>query len=205
MGAFGSGIPGDLSGGLPGGLPYKGIARGSVGWSIGFSVLLIVLGLVALAAPLLAGVVVETLIAWLLIFGGIGHFVLAWHVRGAGSHLWEFLVGVAYIAAGIFLLVHPLAGLVSLTLFLGAYLMIKGIFELIAGFTVRGVSGGVWLFVDAIVSMILAGFIWLHLPSTAEWAVGTLLGVAILFSGISRLALALAARRSHSPLIASSL
>ena len=183
------------------GLPVRGISRGSVGWSIGFSVLLIVLGLVALATPFIAGVVIETIVAWLLIFGGIGHFVLAWHVRGAGSHIWEFLVGLAYIAAGVFLFLHPVAGLVSLTLFLGAYLMIKGIFELIAGFTVRGVSGGGWIFVDAVVSIILAGFIWLHLPSTAEWVVGTLLGVAILFSGISRLALALAARRTHAALV----
>ncbi len=169
-----------------------------MGWSIGFSILLIVLGLVALAAPLIAGVVVETLIAWLLIFGGIGHFVLAWHVRGAGHHVWEFLVGLAYIAAGVFLLLHPVAGLVSLTLFLGAYLLMKGILELVAGFTARGAVGGIWIFVDAVISIVLAVFIWLHLPSTAEWAVGTLLGIAILFSGISRLGLALAARRSHA-------
>ncbi len=183
------------------GLPVRGISRGSVGWSIGFSVLLIVLGLVALATPFIAGVVIETIVAWLLIFGGIGHFALAWHVRGAGSHIWEFLVGLAYIAAGIFLFLHSIAGLVSLTLILGLYLFLKGVFELIAGFTVRGVAGGGWIFVDAVISIILAGFIWLHLPSSAEWVVGTLLGVAILFSGISRLALALAARRSHAALV----
>lgn len=182
-------------------LPTRGIARESVNWSIGFSVLLIVLGLVALAVPFVAGVVIESIIAWLLIFGGISHFLLAWHVRGAGSHLWEFLVGVAYIAAGIFLFVHPVAGLVSLTLFLGAYLFIKGVFELIAGFAVRRVVGGGWIFVDAVISIILAVFIWFHLPSSAEWVVGTLLGVAILFSGISRLALGLAARRSHAALV----
>lgn len=188
-------------GSLSTGLPTRGIARGSVGWSIGLSILLIVLGLVALAAPLVAGVVVETIIAWLLIFGGISHFVLAWHVRGAGSHVWEFLVGLAYLAAGIFLLLHPVAGLVSLTLFLGAYLLIKGIFELIAGFTIRRVAGGTWLFVDAVISIILAIIIWLHLLTSAEWVVGTLLGVAILFSGISRLAMALVARRTHAAVV----
>ena len=180
------------------GLPVRGIARGSVQWTIAFSVLLIVLGLVALAAPLIAGVLVESVIAWLLLFGGIGHLVLAWHVRGAGAHLWEALIGLAYIAAGIFLFLHPLAGLVSLTLFLGAYLLIKGIFELIAGFSVRRIAGGNWLLLDAAVSIILAGFIWLHLPYAASWVVGTLLGVSILFSGISRLVLALAARRTHA-------
>lgn len=179
-------------------MPIRGIRRESVGWSVAFSIFLIVLGLVALAAPFVTGVIVESIVAWLLIFAGISHLVLAWHVRGAGAHVWEALIGLAYIVAGVVLLRHPLAGLVSLTLFLGAYLLIKGIFELIAGFAVRGVAGGIWLFIDAIVSILLAGFLFLHLPTTAEWAVGTLLGVAILFSGISRLGLSLSARRAHA-------
>lgn len=187
--------------GLGSTLPARRIARESVGWSIALSILLIIAGLIALAAPLLAGVLVETVIAWLLIFGGIAHLVLAFHVRGAGAHLWEALIGVLYIIAGLFLFLHPLAGLVSLTLFLGAYLLMKGIFELIAGFTLRGVAGGGWLFLDAIISIILALFIWLHLPYAASWVIGTLIGVAILFSGISRLALALAARRAHALVI----
>lgn len=180
------------------GLRVRSIARESVGWSIALSVLLIVAGLIALAAPLLAGVLVETVIAWLLIIGGIAHLVLAFHVRGAGAHLWEALIGIAYIIAGVFLFLHPLAGLLSLTLVLGAYLLIKGVLELIAGFTLRGVAGGGWLMIDAAISIILAVFIWMHLPYAAEWAIGTLLGVAILFSGISRLAMALAARRMHA-------
>ena len=178
-------------------LPNRHIHRDSVTWTIAFSILLIVLGLAALALPFLAGVAVEAIVAWLLLFGGIAHLVLAFHVRGAGAHLWEALIGIAYLVAGVFLFLHPLAGLISLTLFLGAYLLMKGLFELVAGFTLRGVQGGTWLFIDAVISIILAVMIWAHLPSAAAWAIGTLLGVGILFSGISRLAFALAARRAH--------
>jgi len=163
----------------------RGIARESVSWSIGLSVLLILIGLFALAAPLLAGVAVTTFVAWLLILGGCGHLALAWHVRGAGASLWETLIGLVYIAIGVFLLMHPLAGLVSLTLGLAAYLLAKGIFELAMGLRLRPVPGSGWL----------SAMIWWHLPSTAGWVVGTLVGFAILFSGISRLALALAARK----------
>ncbi len=188
------------------GLPLAGtgriIHRSSVGWTIAFSILLIVLGLVALALPFLAGVAITAIVAWLLLFGGIAHLVLAFHVRGAGSHLWEALIGVAYIIAGVFLFLHPVAGLVSLTLFLGAYLFVKGIFELIAGFSTRGVPGRGWLFFDAVISILIAALIWSHILSAAAWAVGTLVGVAILFSGISRLAFAFAARRTHAALAA---
>jgi uncharacterized membrane protein HdeD (DUF308 family) len=177
------------------GFPGRGIARESIGWSIAFSVLLIIVGLFALASPLIAGVAVTALLAWLLIIGGIAHFVLGWHERGAGAHIWEFLVGVAYIVAGVYLLMRPLVGLAGLTVFLGGYLIVKAIFDLVMGFRLRGVRGSGWMFFDALITLVLAAMILYHWPSSTTWAVGTLVGVAILFTGISRFAFALAARR----------
>lgn len=173
----------------------RGIARASIGWSIALSVVLILAGLVAILAPLLAGVALTAILGWLVILVGAGHLWLAWHVRGAGAHLWEALIGLAYLVAGIFLLVHPVAGLVGITAILGAYLLVRGIFELIAAFSMRGVGGRGWLLFNGAISLILAFMIWRHLPYSADWFLGTLLGFAILFTGISRLALALTARR----------
>ena len=173
----------------------RGIARESIGWSIALSAVLIVAGLFAILAPLLAGVALTGILGWLLILVGAGHLWLAWHVRGAGAHLWEAIIGLAYIVAGIFLLFHPIVGLVGITAILGAYLLIRGIFELTAGLTMRGVGGNVWLVVNGAISLILAFLIWRHLPYSADWFIGTLIGFALLFTGISRLALALTARR----------
>ena len=173
----------------------RGIARESIGWSIALSVVLILAGVFAILAPLLAGVALTGILGWLLILVGAGHFWLAWHVRGAGAHLWEAIIGLVYVVAGIFLLVHPVAGLIGITAILGAYLLIRGIFELIAGLSMRGVGGSTWLLINGAISLILAFLIWRHLPYSAEWFLGTLLGFAILFTGISRLALALTARR----------
>jgi len=173
-----------------------GIEEKSVRWTIAISCLLILLGLFALFAPFFAGVVVEAVVAWLLIFGGGVHLWLAWHVRGAGAHIWEILVGFAYIVAGVFLLFHPLVGLLSLTLILAIYLFIKGVFEFAMAVRVRPLPGHGWLFADAVISIVLAVLIAWHFPGTAEWVVGTLVGVAILFSGVSRLALGLSARKA---------
>ena len=175
----------------------RGIQRESVGWSIGLSVVLIVLGLLALAAPLAAGVAVNVVIAWMLLVAGVGHLLFAWHIRHAGGLATEILVGVAYVVMGLYLLNHPLVGLIALTVVLGIYLTAKGIIEVAGWARLRGVTGGSWLLVDGVVSLVLAGLIWWHLVGTATWVVGTLVGFAILFSGISRLMLALSARRSH--------
>lgn len=173
----------------------RGIARESVGWSIGLSIVMIVVGLLALAAPLAAGVAVTGVVAWGLLILGILHLWFAWHTRGVGALVWEVLIGAAYLFAGVFILTHPLAGLVTLTLLLGSYLLIKGVVEIIGGFSTRGVPGSGWLLIDGVISLILSAMIWFHLPSTAVWVIGTLIGFSILFSGLSRLFLSLAARR----------
>lgn len=178
--------------------PVLAIARESAGWTIAIGVLLIIIGLFALMAPLIAGVAVTVLLGWLLILGGVAHLIVSWHLRHAGGLIWELLIGLAYIVIGVFLLAHPVAGLVALTAFLGCYLLIKAIFELIMWFRLRRVHGGGWVLFDAIVSLLLSALIWLHLPNSATWVIGTLVGFGILFSGISRLVLGMHAKRLTS-------
>ena len=72
----------------------------SVGWSIGLSVLMIVAGILAIASPLRAGIAVNVLVAWLLVFSGCAHLVFAWYTRSAGGILWELVLGILYIFIG---------------------------------------------------------------------------------------------------------
>ncbi len=57
------------------------IVKKSVGWSIGLSVLMILAGFLAIAVPQAAGIAVNLLVAWLLVFSGAAHLVFAWHTR----------------------------------------------------------------------------------------------------------------------------
>jgi uncharacterized membrane protein HdeD (DUF308 family) len=174
--------------------------RKSVGWSIGLSVLMIVAGILAIASPLAAGIAINLLVAWLLVFSGGAHLVFAWYTRSAGGFLWELLVGILYIFIGVYLLVHPVAGLASLTIALAIYLLLEAILEFVLGFTLRPLPGSGWLLFDGIVTLILAVLIWRTWPSSTGWVIGTLVGISMLFSGTSRLILSLAARRFTSKL-----
>ena len=73
------------------------IVKKSVGWSIGLSVLMILAGFLAIAVPQAAGIAVNLLVAWLLVFSGAAHLVFAWHTRTTGGILWELLVGILYV------------------------------------------------------------------------------------------------------------
>jgi uncharacterized membrane protein HdeD (DUF308 family) len=171
------------------------IQRSSIGWSIGLSILMIVAGLAAIAFSPLAGIATEVLVAWLLVISAGFHFVLAWHTRQTRGLLWELLLGVVYAVAGIYLLLRPMAGLVALTLALAIYRFVESALEFALAFRLRPMAGSGWLLVDAIVTLLLAFMIWRTWPWSTVWAIGILVGVSMLFSGISRLMLALATRQ----------
>jgi uncharacterized membrane protein HdeD (DUF308 family) len=171
------------------------IVKGSVGWSIGLSVLMIVAGLLAIVVPPAAGVAVIFIVAWLLVFSGVAHFVFAWHTRTTGGFLWELLLGIAYVFIGIYVLMHPAAGLASLTLALAIYLFVEGILELVLGFLRKAMPGSGWLLFDGVITLILGIMIWRTWPLSTEWVIGTLVGASMFFSGVCRLMLSMAARR----------
>jgi len=174
---------------------FVGIAKQSVGWAIALSVLLIVAGILAIVVPPAAGIAVAVLVAWLLVLGGVAHLALAWHIRSTGGLIWEVLVGLLYLAVAVYILVWPVAGLASLTLLLACYLFVKGILVLILAFRIRPLRGSGWLFFDGVAALILGAMIGLSWPSSSEWAIGTLIGISMLFAGATRLPLAIEARR----------
>jgi uncharacterized membrane protein HdeD (DUF308 family) len=180
--------------------PAATFVKKSVGLSIALSVLMIVAGFVAIASPALAGVAISVFVAWVLIFSGCMHLVFSWSTRTSGGFLWELLVGILYLVIGVYLLRQPVAGLQSLTLALAIYLFVEAVLEFALGFAVRPARGSGWLLFDGVVTLILALMIWKTWPSSSAWAIGTLVGVSMLFSGTSRLMLSLAARSATSKL-----
>ena len=175
-------------------MSVAGFVKKSVGWSIALSVLMIVAGILAIASPLAAGLAVNIIVAWLLVFSGAVHLVFAWYRPSTGGLIWEVLVGILYVFIGGYLLMHPVTGLASLTIALAMYLFLEAILEFVLGFTLRPLPGSGWLLVDGIVTLILAVMIWRTWPSSTGWVIGTLVGISMLFSGTSRLMLSLAAR-----------
>src|SRR6202022_4986043 len=77
------------------------------GWSIFLGVLLLVAGFLAIIAPFFAGIAASVFFGWLVLFAGVAHLVYAWSERGAGSVIWQILVGNVYLIAGIYMLLLP--------------------------------------------------------------------------------------------------
>jgi uncharacterized membrane protein HdeD (DUF308 family) len=165
-----------------------------LGWSIVLSVLLIVAGILAIIVPQASGIAVTILVGWLLALCGAALMAYAWHAHRGSGLFWGILLGLVYIAAGGYLLVHPMAGLKSLTLVLAAYLFAESILEFILAFQLRPMTGSGWLLMDGIVTLILGIMIAWTWPGSTPWVIGTVVGISLLFSGVARLTISLAAR-----------
>jgi uncharacterized membrane protein HdeD (DUF308 family) len=171
------------------------IVRHASTWSIIWGVLLIVFGVLAIGSPLLAAVAVSAVIAWLIILAGVVHLILAFHVHRAGSMIWKLLVGLAYLFFGVYLLMHPVLGVASLTLVLASLFLIEGILAIMMFFQMRSMRGSGWMLGDGIITLLLGLLIYLQWPSSSMWAIGTLVGVTITISGVTRVMFSFAVRK----------
>jgi uncharacterized membrane protein HdeD (DUF308 family) len=54
-----------------------------------------------------------------------------------------------------------------------------------------------WMLISGIIDLVLAVMIWAGLPTTAEWALGLLVGINMVFGGTALIAMAMHARNSN--------
>ncbi len=172
------------------------MVRHASGVSILWGVLLIILGAAAIASPFLAAVAVNAAIAWLIVLAGAVHLVLAFRAHGAGSMVWKLLVGIAYLCFGVYVIAHPVLGVVSLTLLLASLFVIEGILDVVLFVKMRPIQGSTWVLLDGIVSLLLGVMIYMQWPSSSAWAIGTLVGVSLIFSGVARVMMSWAVRKA---------
>jgi len=154
-------------------------------------------GIAAIAVPAIASLTIAIFIGWVLVFASAVMGARAVAVRGQRR---EFLLRLAEalltLAAGVCILLFPLTGVLTLTFFLTAWFLASGALQLYGAWRMRGLPGAGWLGLDGALSVLLGILIAVELPSSAAWAVGLLVGVNLLFWGVSALIAARALKRA---------
>jgi uncharacterized membrane protein HdeD (DUF308 family) len=164
-------------------------------WSTVWGILLIITGVLATGWPFFTAVAVSRIIAWLIVFAGVYHIIYAFHAKTVGSLVWDILVGLAYLAVGIYAIAHPLIAVSSLTVLLAGLFFVEGVLDIIGYFQMRHRRGAGWILLDGIVTAFVGALIWPHWPSSSLWALGTFVGVSMIVSGVARVMMSLASRR----------
>jgi uncharacterized membrane protein HdeD (DUF308 family) len=162
-------------------------------------IVLAILGLAAIIVPPLASLAVAIYLGWMFLIMGILGLVMTFWARGMPGFWWSLISAVLAIAAGAILLARPIQGVLTLTIVVGVYFLAEGVATIMYALEHRRELSGRWslLVVSGIVDIIISGLIITGLPSSAEWAIGLLVGINLLFGGASMIGMALAARHGQ--------
>lgn len=159
-------------------------------WLMIYGVLLIVLGLFAVAMPYVATTAVELFVGWLLVISGVVGIIASFSSgQSTPGFWWNLLVAILYLLAGVALLWHPIAGALTLTLILAAYLIAGGITKIVMSVNMRSTipKAWGWMLFSGLVDIALAALILSGWPGSAAWVIGLLVGINLLFTGVALL------------------
>ncbi len=163
-------------------------------------IVLVVLGVLAVLVPMVATIAVAILIGWLFFISGIVGLITTFMMRNAPGFWWSLLSAALGIIVGVVLLSRPVLGAISLTLLLTAFFIIEGVASIMYAMEHKKELTGrwTWMLVSGIVDLFLAVIILTGLPGTAAWALGLLVGINMLFGGMSLIGMALHAHSSDT-------
>lgn len=167
------------------------------GIAIGIS--FIVLGIFAISMPLFTTLLVQQFIGFLLLFASIFHGVNTFQMRGAWNVVSQLLMALVCFAAGYYLLAFPIRGALTLTTFLAAFFLVKGMFKTLEAIGMRGVKGWGWILMEGFSSLVVAYLILSGFPDSAVWAVGLIVGIDLIISGISAINLTTFTKNYFTP------
>lgn len=144
-----------------------------------------IIGILAIIFPFITTLTVEFMVGWLLVLAGLIGFGSSFTVEGTGPFFGRLLLSLLYFGLGLYFLTHPAAGIVVLTIVLAALFLIDGAVQLTYAFEMRQRGGWFWMLLSGLVSIIVGLLIAGGLPGTSLFALGILIGVSFLSTGIA--------------------
>ncbi|MBR0705690.1 MULTISPECIES: HdeD family acid-resistance protein [Bradyrhizobium] len=163
-------------------------------------ILLATLGIAALIVPPLASLATAIFLGWVLLISGIGGLIVTYWARTSPGFWWSLISAALAVLAGMLLLARPMQAVLTLTIVLGAYFLAEGVATIMYALEHRRELNGrwSWLLISGLVDIAISFMVITGLPSSAEWAIGVLVGINLLFGGAILIGMALAARNSNT-------
>ncbi len=152
------------------------------GWFLVLGLVFIALGILSIIASTFVTLISVIFLGSLLTIGGILQTGYAFWLRKWSVFFTSLLAGIVYIIAGVFLLMHPLAGAISLTLFLAIFYIIGGIFRIASSVYLR-FDQWQWACFSGFIKFLLGVLILQQWPSSGLWIIGLFIGIDFLFFG----------------------
>lgn len=163
------------------------------GWFLALGILFVILGFLAIGGAGLVTLSSMIFLGSLLLIGGLVQVAYTFTLKQWSGFFLSLLAGILYAVVGLFMILHPAASALSLTLLLAAFYSIGGIFRIIAAASIRFEHWG-WAVLSGLIMLILGILIWMGWPDTGLWVIGLFIGIDLIFYGWFWILLSLTAR-----------
>ena len=87
------------------------------------------------------------------------------------------------VIVGVYLIVEPHNGTLTLTLVLGIYFLFMGLTRVAVAFVGRGQQGAGLVGLSGVCGLLIGILVLAKFPSSADWAIGLLVGIDLIFAG----------------------
>lgn len=99
-----------------------------------------------------------------------------------GSVVLRLVWALFTVIVGIYLIVEPDSGTLTLTLVLGLYFLFMGITRIAVAFAARGRQGAGLVALSGIAGLLVGTLVLAKLPESSDWAIGLLVGIDLIFA-----------------------
>lgn len=160
-----------------------------------WGIVLLLLGIAAICASTVATLISVVILGFFIFFGGAIILIdtLTFWWGKWGGFLLHSLAAILYLIVGLILIMNPVEGSISLTLLLGAFYVVIGLYRIFYSSSSKAPRWG-WSLVNGIISFILGILILASWPASSLFIIGLFVGIDLVFSGWTYIMAALAAR-----------
>jgi uncharacterized membrane protein HdeD (DUF308 family) len=154
-------------------------------------VIAILIGCVAILVPAVASVGTAIFIGWILMIAGVFLIAGAFTAPSIGTVLLRLVWAFLTILVGFWLVIEPDNGTLTLTFVLGVYFLFMGVTRIAVALSARGQQGAGLVGLSGVAGLLVGILILVELPSSADWAIGLLVGIDLIFAGWALISVAL--------------
>jgi uncharacterized membrane protein HdeD (DUF308 family) len=146
-------------------------------------VLAIVVGCIAILVPAVAAVGTAIFIGWILVIAGAFLVAAAFSAHSVGTVALRLVWAALTVIVGVWLIVEPHNGTLTLTLVLGIYFLFMGLTRVTIAFLGRGQPNAGLVGLSGVAGLLIGILVLAKFPSSADWAIGLLVGIDLIFAG----------------------
>jgi uncharacterized membrane protein HdeD (DUF308 family) len=157
-------------------------------------VLAILVGCVAIVVPAVASVGTAIFVGWILVIAGAFLVAGAFTAHSIGTVVLRLIWAALTVLVGVYLIAEPHNGTLTLTLVLGIYFLFMGLTRIAVAFAGRGQPNAGLVGLSGFAGLLIGILVLAKFPSSADWAIGLLVGIDLIFAGWTLTSVALLGR-----------